>query len=388
MKSKQKIQNETRQSNNEDKTSFPISHKDWLLRAKEILDSAPFDYVESGAGTEATLGRNQLAFSLWQIQPKLLQDVSSRDLSVPLFGRHLKHPVMLAPVGNQSIVNPDADLASARAARETKTPYTVSTVSSVSLEEIAVELGDAPKFFQLYWTKDIDITESLVQRAEKSGYDAIFLTIDTPVFGRREKDLTNDYDPLGQGHGVANFFSDPVFRREFGDNPEENANRAMEYVTEIIDEPELKWEDLVFLREKTKLPIVLKGVLHPDDAVSAVKAGIDGIVVSNHGGRQLDGSVATMEVLPEIRQAVPAEFPILLDSGIRSGADVIKAIALGANAVLVGRPYVYGLAVGGYPGVKKVIENMLDDIDTTLAVGGRSSIRELDSSLLRKGEFY
>jgi len=250
------------------------------------------------------------------------------------------------------------------------------------MEQIAEEMGDAPRWFQLYWSKDPDITASFLQRAEASGYSAIVVTLDTPMMAWREHDLKNVYLPFLIGEGVGNYFTDPAFCAKLKKSPQEDPLSAILYWAQVFGNPGLTWENLQFLREHTNLPILLKGILHPEDAKRAVAYGIDGIIVSNHGGRQVDGAIGALSALPAIVDAVSGQLTILMDSGIRRGSDIVKALALGAQAVLVGRPCMYGLAVAGEKGVKEVLQNLLADLDITIALAGERSVRDINSSIL------
>jgi L-lactate dehydrogenase (cytochrome) len=258
----------------------------------------------------------------------------------------------------------------------------LSTAASRTIEDVARTLGETPRWFQLYWSKNPALNASLVHRAEQAGYSAIVVTLDTTLLGWREQDIQHAYLPFLKGEGLANYFSDPAFRSALAQSPEENPAAAIRYFTEIFLNPALTWDHLGFLREHTHLPILLKGILHPDDAFKAIAYGLDGIIVSNHGGRQVGGARASIEALPDIVQAVKGQLPILLDSGIRRGSDIIKALALGANAVLLGRPYTWGLALGGEQGVQDVLLNLLADLDLTLALSGNASVAQLHSSML------
>jgi lactate 2-monooxygenase len=363
---------------------LPISFEEWEKRAREKLEDGPYDYVAGGAGAEDTMRANRQAFERWRIRPRMLRDVSDRDWSVQLFGQTFRSPVILAPVGVQSIVHPDAELASARAAAAMGVLYITSTASSRPMEEVAAAMGNAPRWFQLYWGKDRDVTASMLRRAEASGYSAVVVTLDTTMLSWREQDLRNAYLPFLVGEGIANYTSDPAFRSRLPKPPEEDKMAAVIQFLQIFSNNSLTWKDLAFLREHTSLPILLKGILHPDDAALALEHGVDGIIVSNHGGRQVDGAVAALDALPEICDVVRGRVPVLMDSGIRRGADVVKALALGATAVLVGRPYMYGLAVAGEAGVKRVIRNLIADFDLTMALSGIKSVAELDRSVLEE----
>jgi len=308
----------------------------------------------------------------------MLRDVAERDLSVELFGRELPVPVLLAPIGVQSILHEEGELASARAAADLGVPFVSSSAASETMEDVADELGDATGWFQLYWSTDRDVTASFLQRAEDAGYEAVVVTVDTPMMGWRERDVENAYLPFLDQEGVANYFADPAFRDSLDAPPEEDPNAAVWQFTEIFGDPSLTWDDLDWLREQTDLPIVLKGVLRPDDAREALDRGVDGVVVSNHGGRQVDGAIAALSALPRVVDAVGDRAPVLFDSGIRRGADAFRAIALGADAVLLGRPYAYGLAVDGEDGVREVLKNFLADLDLTLGLSGYAAVADVD----------
>src|SRR5699024_9373461 len=272
----------------------------------------------------------------------------------------------------------------ARASASLGVPYITSSASTIPLEQIAKEIGDAPKWFQLYWSKDRDVAKSFLQRAETSGYSAIVVTLDTSMLAWREEDLKNTYLPFLAGEGIGNYLSDPAFRSKLEQTPEEEPTAAIMYWTQIFGNNRLTWDDLPFIREHTTLPIILKGILHPEDAKLALSYGVDGIIVSNHGGRQVDGAVASLDALPQVVEAVQNEIPVMMDSGIRRGSDIIKAMALGARAVLVGRPCMYGLAAAGEQGVKEVLQNMAADLDLTLGLAGFNSVTDLDKSIFHK----
>jgi lactate 2-monooxygenase len=388
-------------------------------RARRSMKRKAWAYVAAGAGTEDTLRANRAAFERWRIVPRMLRDVSRRDLSVELFGRRLPSPFLLAPVGVLELAHRDADLAVARAARAEGVPMIISNQASTPMERIASELGDSPRWFQLYWSSDNDLMASLVARAEACGCEAIVLTVDTTLPGWRSRDLDVAYLPFLRGKGIAQYTSDSAFQGLLdrvaggsGDAPTPKPNlaalrtlidltraypggfleglrsgrprKAVERFTQVYSRPSLNWGDLPLLRERTGLPIVLKGILHPGDAARAVDAGMDAIVVSNHGGRQVDGSIATLDALPAVADAVAGRVPVLLDSGVRGGADAFKALALGANAVCFGRPYVYGLAIAGEDGVREVIQNFVADFDLTLALSGVGSVADLDREALTR----
>ncbi|EZH66335.1 lactate 2-monooxygenase [Bacillaceae bacterium JMAK1] len=362
---------------------FPVQYEDWEKNASDKLTSEAFDYIAGGAGSDYTVQANVDRFRAYNIVPRMFRNVEERDLSVDLFGQTYPFPVLQAPIGVQSIIHEDKELGSARACAKLGVPYIASSAASTSLEDIAEAMGDQPRWFQLYWSRDEDIAASFLQRAERAGYSAIVITLDTPMMAWREKDLTNAYLPFLKGEGVANYLSDPAFRAKLEKPPEEDPQAAIEQWSKVFGNATLTWEDLSFIRQHTTLPIILKGILHPEDAKLAVEAHVDGIIVSNHGGRQVDGSITAIDALPEIADVVRGRVPILLDSGIRRGADVLKALALGATAVLVGRPSMYALAVGGEEGVETLFKQLVADVDLTLALAGGTNVRHLDKEFLQ-----
>ena len=361
---------------------YPVSYERLRERAEAVLDPEAYAYVAGGAGAEETVRSNRTAFERWKLVPRMLRDVSERDLSVELFGRTLPVPVLLAPIGVQSIVHDDAELATARAADSLDVPFVLSTASSETMEDVAAAAGEVPRWFQLYWSGDKELTASLIERAEAAGYDALVVTLDTPLLGWRERDVEQAYLPFLDAEGVANYFSDPAFRDALDDPPEEDPDAAVMHFVDVFTNAEATWDDLAVVQEATDLPVVLKGILHPADARLAVEHGVDGVVVSNHGGRQVDGALGALDSLPGVVAAVEGEIPVLFDSGVRRGADAVKAIALGADAVMLGRPYAYGLALGGEEGVRAVLKNFLADLDLTLALSGHTSFDDLEASEL------
>ncbi|HWM02388.1 MAG TPA: alpha/beta fold hydrolase [Actinophytocola sp.] len=348
--------------------------------AREVLSSTAYDYVTGNAGVGATCRANRAAFDQWRLVPRMMRGVTRRDLTVSLFGRRLAAPVLLAPVAAQTVVHPDGELASVRAAADAGVGFVLSTFASHSLEDVAAAAGAQPHWFQLYWPADRTVAESLVRRAEASGYSAIVLTVDNPAFGYRPADLDNGYLPFLHGAGLANFTSDPAFRAALA--PDADAAAVVAHWAGMAANPGLTWDDLPWLRSRTELPILVKGILHPGDARAALAGGADGVVVSNHGGRQLDGSAAALDALPAVRAAVGPDVPVLMDSGIRTGTDVVKALALGADAVLYGRPYQYGLALDGRRGVRHVLRCLLAELDLALTLAGCSSVAELTTDLV------
>ncbi|WP_168588693.1 alpha-hydroxy-acid oxidizing protein [Saccharopolyspora sp. ASAGF58] len=351
------------------------------VRAK--VPAGPYWYVAGGAGTGATVRANRAAFERWRIVPRMLRNADRRDLSTTVLGMHLPAPVLLAPVGVQSILHPESELASTRAAAELGLPSVLSSSSSRTLEEVASAGCDAPRWMQLYWSSDREICASILDRGKRAGFSALVVTVDTWARGWRPHEMDRRYYPAEQGIGMAIPFSDPVFRSRLAKPPEEDLAAALQLWQRMPTDAGKSWQQFSFLRDHWSGPIVVKGILHPDDARHAVARGADGIVVSNHGGRQVDGAVGALEMLPEVVDAVGAEVDVLFDSGIRTGADVIKALALGAKAVLVGRPYAYGLAQAGEAGVRHVLRSLLADIDITLGLVGYRSPAELDRDALR-----
>jgi len=361
---------------------LPIAAGSLEQAAREQLTPEAFGYVAGGAGSELTMAANREAFEHWQIVPRMLRDVSVRDLRTTILNTELAAPVLLAPIGVQSIVHPDAELAVARAAGAHGIASILSTAASNTIEDVAEAAGSAPRWYQLYWPRERELAASFVARAGAAGYEAIVLTLDTWILGWRPRDLQNAYLPFLKGEGVANYFSDPVFRAALPGPVEENMEAAIGHWAYQFSNPSITWEDLAWLREQTELPIVLKGILHADDAGRAVQAGVDGLIVSNHGGRQVDGAIGALDALQWVREAVGPDFPVLFDSGIRTGSDVLKALALGADAVCLGRPYVWGLGLDGQAGVEHVLRCLLADLELNLALSGSTTIAQLDPSCL------
>jgi lactate 2-monooxygenase len=359
------------------KPNTPISFEELEQMAREKLSPEAFGYVWGSAGAGDTTRANRAAFQRWQIVPRFLRDVSRRDLSVQVLGQRHSGPVFIGPVGVQGILHPDGELATARAAKKLGVPMVLSTVSSTPMEKVAEELGDTPRWFQLYWPGNQEICLSFLNRAAAAGYSALVLTLDSAHLGWREVDLQQGYNPFVRGDGLANFLSDPVFRSDLNLPEKLFSAAAVMKAIPLLTNPAITWADLKFLREHTKLPLVLKGILHPDDARRAVDEGAAGIIVSNHGGRQVDGSIAALEALVRVVEAVGSHVDVMFDSGIRRGADVCKAIGLGAKCVFLGRPYCYGLGLGGEDGVVDVLRNLLADVDLTLGLSGGTSLADL-----------
>ena len=353
--------------------------------AKEVLQPGPFSYVAGAAGSGATARANREAFDRWRIVPRMLTGSSERDLSTTVLGTRTPAPVLVAPVGVQSIVHADAESATARAAASVGLPFVLSTASSTSIEDVAEANGDGPRWFQLYWPGDSDVCASLLARAKKAGFTALVVTLDTWTLAWRPSDLDQAYLPFLHGDGLAIPFSDPVFRGLLEKTPEEDSPTAVLRWLGMVSGTDRTWDQLPFLREHWDGPIVLKGILRVDDARRAVDAGMDGIIVSNHGGRQVDGAIGALEALPGIASAVGDRIEVLFDSGIRTGADVLKAVALGARAVLVGRPWVYGLAHAGEEGVRHVLRSLLADFDLTMGLSGHRRLADLGPDSLLRG---
>jgi lactate 2-monooxygenase len=362
--------------------AIPVAVAELEQRAREAMDPKAANYVWAGAGTEGTIDANAEAFRRRRIVPRMLRDVAARDLSTTLLGTALPAPLLLAPIGVQKVVHDEGELATARAAAAVGVPMIASTASHFSLEEIAEAGGDAPRWFQLYWPNDPALARSMVERAERAGYGAIVLTVDTFIPGWKPRDLQQAWLPFLNGMGVANYFQDPVFRAALEQTPEEDVGAATGHFLGIQANPSLNWDDLGQLREMTSLPIVIKGIQHPDDAREAARRGIDGIVVSNHGGRQVDGAIGSLDALPAIATAAGEDLAVLFDSGVRGGADALKALALGADAVCLGRPYIWGLALDGQAGVETVLKMVLAELDLTMALCGLTRPEEVGPGLL------
>ncbi|MET0788397.1 MAG: alpha-hydroxy-acid oxidizing protein [Cellulomonas sp.] len=394
----------------------PVEPARLAAAARRRLSPAAWAYLAGSAGQQQTARANLEAFARHRLVPRMLVDVETRDTSVELFGRRLPAPLLLAPIGVLEMAHPDADLAAARAARALNLPMVISSQGSVPMEDTAAVLGDSPRWFQLYWSKDDDVVDSFVERAGTIGSDALVVTLDTHVLGWRTRDLDLGYLPFARAEGIAQYTSDPAFRRlvegrassatPSTDRPTPAAVRALlsmarhypgdlranlrsplpraavETFLDVFSRSSLTWDDLARLRERTSLPIVLKGIQHADDARLALDHGVDGIVVSNHGGRQVDGAIGSLDALPGVAEVVDGRVPVLFDSGIRGGSDVVKALALGAAAVLVGRPWVYGLALAGADGARAVLEHVWAELDLTMALCGVRSIDEIGPDLL------
>ncbi|HSZ69465.1 MAG TPA: lactate 2-monooxygenase [Solirubrobacteraceae bacterium] len=363
----------------------PARPLDWRALERDayhLLAEGPRGYIQGGAGLGETMRANREAFDHWRLQPRMLRDVSQRSLTRTVLGTPLPAPLLLAPIGVQSLAHPEGELAMARAAAQVGVPFIASTAASHTIEQIAQAAGEHARWYQLYWPRDRELAHSFVQRAERAGYSALVLTLDTWMLGWRPADLTNGFLPFLWGEGNRNYLEDPVFRAALAKPPEEDMQAAIGHWAWEFANPAITWDDLAFLREITSLPIVLKGILHADDARLAVEHGVQGVIVSNHGGRQVDGAVGALDALPDVVKAVDGRCEVLFDSGIRSGADALKALALGASAVCLGRPYIWGLALGGEQGVVDVLRSLLADLDLAMALSGYASIDEVDARAL------
>jgi lactate 2-monooxygenase len=363
---------------------LPMSYAELARRAEAAMSPQMWSYVAGGAGDEGTQDGNVRAFSRFGLMPRMLRGAAERDLSVRLLGQELPTPLMLAPVGVIGLCSEDGhgDLATARAAAAMGVPMIASTLSQDPMEDVAAALGDTPGWFQLYPPNDRELTESLVHRAEAAGFSAIVVTLDTLTLGWRPRDLQIASFPQLQGLCLANYFSDPVFRSRLAAPPEEDPQAATGHWSAVFGNQRLTWDDLAWLRSLTSLPLLLKGICSPDDARRAVDSGMAGIYCSNHGGRQANGGLPAIDCLPDVVDAA-GDLPVVFDSGVRSGPDVVKALALGASAVAIGRPYAYGLAVGGQAGIEHVLRCLLAETDLTMAIDGYADVASLTREALR-----
>lgn len=373
---------------------LPVTYDGLREAAREVLDAKADGYVAGSAGSEATEAANRAAFRRWRLVPRMLTDVAERDLSVEVLGRRHPTPLFLGPVGVQSIVHDEAELATARGAAAVEVPFVLSTVSSYPMEEVAEAAGDHPRWYQLYWPTEDELTDSLIQRAADAGYEAVVVTLDTRLLAWRPRDLATAYLPFLHAEGLANYLTDPVFLAGLPDGGEavrsegwrsmsdETRQAAVLRWVSVFSNPGSTWRELTALCARSPLPVLVKGIQHPDDARLAIDAGVAGMIVSNHGGRQVDNAVGALEMLPEVVDAVGGDAAVLFDSGVRGGADVAVALALGAQAVLIGRPYVWGLALAGADGVEHVLRCLLADLDLTLALSGLRSVAECSRDIL------
>lgn len=319
---------------------------------------------------------NHDAFYKWRLIPRVLRDVSKLDLSTTIFGAKFPAPVLLAPVGSQTMYHPRGELESSKAAASKGIPYILSTYSSKTIEDVGKIMGDSTRWFQLYPSTDPEINASFLHRARSSGYSAVVITVDRGRYPQYK--LVPDYKPTG----TANYKSDPIFLSKT--EKFRGKKEKQEYLTSIRQSTSFSWSDLDFVKRESGLPVILKGIVHSKDAELALSHGADGLIVSNHGARHQDGVCATMDVLPEILEVVQGRIPVLLDSGIRGGVYAVKALALGATAIDFGHLYIYALSVGGETAVRKVIENMTSEIESALSFCGCTSIKELDRSVIRR----
>lgn len=351
--------------------AIPVDFATLSARAEQAMPPGTLNYVQGGCGDERTQDWNRGAFDRWGMVPRMMVDTRTRDLSCQLFGMKLAAPLFMAPIGVTGIVTQDGhgDLAAAKASALTGVPLCLSTLANDPVEDVAKACGETPFLFQLYTPKDEALAASLVARAEAAGAKAIVVTLDTWVTGWRPRDLNTANFPQLRGQVLQNYFSDPRFRAMLAKPPQEDPQAAIMAWAATFGRV-LTWDDLPWLKSLTKLPIVLKGICHADDARRAIDGGADGIYVSNHGGRQANGGVAAIDCLPPVAEAVAGRVPVLFDSGVRSGTDVVKAVALGADAVGIGRPHSYGLALGGAEGCAHVLRCILAEADLLMAVNG------------------
>jgi isopentenyl diphosphate isomerase/L-lactate dehydrogenase-like FMN-dependent dehydrogenase len=368
-----------------ERPQLPMTYAELAEAARAVMTPEAFAYVAGGAGDEHTVTANTAAFADYALTPRMLREVVTRDLGTDVLGAPMATPVLTAPIGVLSIVSDEPEAAVARATQRLGITSVLSTASSTTIEDVAAASPAAKRWYQLYWPNDMALAESLVRRAEAAGFEAIVVTLDTWSLGWRPRDLTLAHLPFLKGLGIANYLSDPVFRAKLKAAPESSpeAMRAAVFTwAGLFGNPSLSWSDVARLRQWTALPVIVKGVCHPDDARAAIDAGCAGVIVSNHGGRQVDRSRAAIACLPAVARAVGDRTTVLFDSGIRCGGDILIAMTLGARAVLVGRPYVYGLALAGESGVAHVLRNLLADYEASLVLAGFRSTREAYASAL------
>jgi lactate 2-monooxygenase len=364
---------------------FPTDLSRLEEAARAAMTAQAFDYVAGSAGSGDTARENLAAFRRWRIVPRMLTDVSTPSYGRAVLGTELTVPFLLAPVGVLAIAHPDGELAVARAAAAQRVPMILSTAASATMEEVAVANGNGQRWYQLYWPKDRSVAASLLGRAQAAGYSVLVVTLDTRTLAWRPRDLANGYLPFLQGIGIQNYLSDPAFRAPLPSPVDADPSAAILRWTQIFGDTSLTWDDLPFVRQHWNGPIVLKGIMSAADALRAAAAGMDGIVVSNHGGRQVDGAAGALDALVPIVAAVGSRLAVLFDSGVRSGADMLKALALGAQAVLIGRPYVYGLALGGQAGVRHVLRSLRQEFELTMRLAGLARLSELGPDCLQYG---
>lgn len=359
-------------------SKVPVDWTNLVRRAEAAMPDYILNYVQGGCGSELTQERNRSAFDHWGMIPRMMVDASQRDLTTKLFGTTREHPLFMAPIGVTGICTQDGhgDLAAARASAQTGVPMCVSTLANDPLEDVITACGDTPAWFQLYTPRDRDLAESFIRRAEAAGYAALVVTLDTWVTGWRPRDLNAGNFPQLRGHVLTNYFVDPVFQKLLDKPVQDDLAGAVQTWGRNFARP-ITWADIQWFKSVTKMPIVLKGICHPDDARRAVDEGADAIYVSNHGGRQANGGIAAIDMLPGVADAVAGRLPVLFDSGIRSGSDVVKAIAMGADAVGVGRPFAYGLALDGTEGCAHVLKSILAEADLMMAVNGMPTLADV-----------
>lgn len=394
--------------------------------AKKVLSPENFAFISGGAGREETQNNNRKAFQKWAIVPRVLKDFSEIDTSLNIFGQKHNIPFMLSPLGAQTLAHPDGERAVARAAASEDICMTFSTQASTPMEDVAAVMGDAKRWYQLYWSKSDEFNLSLIRRAEASGCTAILITLDSQMAGWRPRDLDLAFSPFSCYIGLAQYYSDPVALKLLDDIIQEEASgkatlpkpkvnlrlisslikmarnypgnfwsnlfskrvlKGASVFLSLLGKPSLSWDEIVALKEKTKLPIILKGILHPDDAKLALQYGIDGVMVSTHGGRQLSSCITSLQALKDVAEVVKGKIPILFDSGIQGGDDIFKAIALGADAVLIGRSYVYALAIAGEDGVGELIRNLKAEFEMTMALSGCLTVKDITRDKLRLLEY-
>jgi lactate 2-monooxygenase len=366
--------------------SFPMRFDELEAKAHAAMPASLVSYVAGGCGDERTQEANVAAFDKWGLWPRMFVGAKQRDLTIELFGMRLPSPLFMCPIGVIGLCAQDGhgDLATARAAALTGVPMIASTLSADPLEAVAAEFKTTPGFFQLYTPTDRELAASLVARAERAGFKAIVVTLDTWVTGWRPRDLSTSNFPQLRGHCLENYFSDPRFAQLLGKPPREDPRAAVMLVMQTFGNP-MTWDDLPWLRSLTKLPLVMKGICHPDDARRAIDGGVDGIYCSNHGGRQANGGIPALDMLPAVVKAA-GSIPVMFDSGIRSGTHIVKALAMGATAVGVGRPYAYGLALGGTGGIVHVLRSLLAEADLLMAVDGYPTRADLKPDALQRVE--
>jgi lactate 2-monooxygenase len=364
---------------------FPTDLSRLEEAASVAMTPQAYDYVAGSAGAGDTARENLEAFRRWRIVPRMLTDVSTPSFGTTVLGAELTVPFLLAPVGVLAIAHPDGEVAVARAAAAQRVPMILSTAASTAMEDVAQANGDGQRWYQLYWPKDRSVAASLLGRAQAAGYSVLVVTLDTRTLAWRPRDLANGYLPFLQGIGIQNYLSDPAFRAPLASPVEVDPNAAILRWTQIFGDTSLTWDDLPFVRQHWNGPIVLKGIMSAADALRAAAAGMDGVIVSNHGGRQVDGALGALDALPSVVEAVGSRLTVLFDSGVRGGADMLKALALGAQAVLIGRLYVYGLALGGEAGVRHVLRALRQEFELTMRLAGLSRLTELDPDCLQYG---